>query len=100
MFCDPVLASLTITPVLLLNSLPVLVDRYICYQDALDHKDNNITEICLYNASQQGMESVLVPREESTKDVNYVMSSVKVNIVLLSRIYDNIVHLVVVYESL
>ena len=48
MFCDPVLASLTVCPVLLLNKLPGVVDAYKCFQCQTDY---NETYQCVYNTS-------------------------------------------------
>ena len=45
-FCDPVLASITIVPSLILNHLPKVLDEYHCFMNL---EDRNTTLECLEN---------------------------------------------------
>ena len=48
MFCDPVLACITVTPSLVLNQLPGVVDEYACLRH---HTSWNSTLECVLNHS-------------------------------------------------
>ena len=47
-FCDPVLASLTVCPVLLLNKLPGIIDAHKCFECQTAY---NETYQCVFNTS-------------------------------------------------
>lgn len=48
-FCDPVLASITVVPILLLNRLPDIVDDIICLASSPTFTNNTI--VCLQNST-------------------------------------------------
>lgn len=48
-FCDPVLASITVVPILLLNRLPDIVDDIVCLASSPTFTNNTI--ICLQNST-------------------------------------------------
>ena len=44
-FCDPVLACITVIPVLLLHRLPMLIEAYVCVESAVTRDD-----LCMNNS--------------------------------------------------
>jgi len=66
-FCDPVLACITVIPVLLLHRLPQLIEAYLCVERATVHD-----ELCMNHSSNvlsdsmHGIEGNLTRRQKET----------------------------------
>jgi len=66
-FCDPVLACITVIPVLLLHRLPMLIEAYLCVERATTRD-----EFCMNHSSSvlsdglQGVEGNLTRQQKET----------------------------------
>ena len=75
-FCDPVLACLTVTPQLLLTYLPGLVDEYACLRLSPTW---NITLSCVLNHSDIRNKEWYVEHEASSESLRQAMLADKVS---------------------
>ena len=75
-FCDPVLSCITVTPQLLLNYLPGLVEEYAC----LRHSPTwNLTLSCVLNHSDITNKQWYIDHEASSDTLRIAMLADKVS---------------------